>query len=118
MVLPCQSRRTHLQTQPVLDDLAFEEAWVLVECFVEGRFVDVVGDVAYEEAVPLCVVCQRYGHTSQTELTQSKYAFIAFKDPEEFLKAWKEMDGELIRPSSDSRCPSPAPCAGKCQGHR
>jgi hypothetical protein len=58
------------------------------------------------------------GVLQSNRLTQSKYAFIAFKDPEEFLKAWKEMDGELIRPSSDSRCPSPAPCAGKCKGHR
>lgn len=28
-------------------------------------------------------------------MSQSKYAFIAFKDPEDFLKAWKEMDGQL-----------------------
>ncbi|GFZ50780.1 LOW QUALITY PROTEIN: Uncharacterized RNA-binding protein [Saitozyma sp. JCM 24511] len=27
---------------------------------------------------------------------KSKYAFIAFKDPEDFLKAWKEMDGKYV----------------------
>jgi len=26
---------------------------------------------------------------------KAKYGFIAFKDPEDFLKAWKEMDGEF-----------------------
>lgn len=26
---------------------------------------------------------------------KSKYAFIAFTDPEDFLRAWKEMDGQL-----------------------
>lgn len=25
---------------------------------------------------------------------QAKYGFVAFSDPEDFLKAWKEMDGE------------------------
>ena len=24
---------------------------------------------------------------------QAKYGFVAFSDPEDFLKAWKEMDG-------------------------
>lgn len=27
---------------------------------------------------------------------QAKYGFVAFSDPEDFLKAWKEMDGEFI----------------------
>ncbi|EIW68471.1 hypothetical protein TREMEDRAFT_18044, partial [Tremella mesenterica DSM 1558] len=27
---------------------------------------------------------------------KSKYAFIAFKDPEDFLRAWKENDGKYI----------------------
>jgi RNA recognition motif-containing protein len=27
-------------------------------------------------------------------LDQAKYGFVAFSDPEDFLKAWKEMDGE------------------------
>lgn len=27
---------------------------------------------------------------------KAKYAFIAFKDPEDFLKAWKEMDGKYV----------------------
>jgi hypothetical protein len=27
-------------------------------------------------------------------LYQAKYGFVAFSDPEDFLKAWKEMDGE------------------------
>jgi hypothetical protein len=26
---------------------------------------------------------------------KAKYAFIAFKDPHDYLRAWKEMDGEL-----------------------
>lgn len=25
---------------------------------------------------------------------QAKYGFVAFSDPEDFLKAWKEMDGQ------------------------
>lgn len=25
---------------------------------------------------------------------QAKYGFVAFSDPEDFLRAWKEMDGE------------------------
>lgn len=29
---------------------------------------------------------------------QAKYGFIAFKDPEDFLRAWKENDGESIAP--------------------
>ena len=27
---------------------------------------------------------------------QAKYGFVAFSDPEDFLNAWKEMDGELL----------------------
>ncbi|WVR09423.1 hypothetical protein IAU60_006490 [Kwoniella sp. DSM 27419] len=27
---------------------------------------------------------------------KAKYGFIAFKDPEDFLKAWKEMDGKYV----------------------
>jgi RNA recognition motif-containing protein len=27
---------------------------------------------------------------------QAKYGFVAFSDPEDFLKAWKEMDGNYI----------------------
>ena len=27
-------------------------------------------------------------------LSQAKYGFVAFSDPEDFLKAWKEMDGK------------------------
>lgn len=27
---------------------------------------------------------------------QAKYGFIAFTDPEDFLKAWKEMDGKYV----------------------
>ncbi|EAU84826.2 hypothetical protein CC1G_00345 [Coprinopsis cinerea okayama7 len=30
---------------------------------------------------------------------KAKYGFVAFSDPEDFLKAWKEMDGEYIRPT-------------------
>lgn len=26
---------------------------------------------------------------------QAKYGFVAFSDPEDFLRAWKEMDGEI-----------------------
>ena len=26
--------------------------------------------------------------------SQAKYGFVAFSDPEDFLKAWKEMDGK------------------------
>jgi len=26
-------------------------------------------------------------------IRQAKYGFVAFSDPEDFLKAWKEMDG-------------------------
>jgi len=29
------------------------------------------------------------------DFLQAKYGFVAFSDPEDFLKAWKEMDGEL-----------------------
>lgn len=35
-------------------------------------------------------------------LIQAKYGFVAFSDPEDFLKAWKEMDGEDIDESSTS----------------
>ena len=28
-------------------------------------------------------------------VSQAKFGFVAFSDPEDFLKAWKEMDGEL-----------------------
>jgi RNA recognition motif-containing protein len=31
---------------------------------------------------------------------QAKYAFIGFKDPEDFLRCWKEMDGEVWSMSS------------------
>ena len=27
---------------------------------------------------------------------QAKYGFVAFSDPEDFLKAWKEMDGSHL----------------------
>lgn len=27
---------------------------------------------------------------------QAKYGFVAFSDPEDFLKAWKEMDGSEL----------------------
>jgi len=27
---------------------------------------------------------------------QAKYGFVAFSDPEDFLKAWKEMDGKPL----------------------
>ena len=27
---------------------------------------------------------------------QAKYGFVAFSDPEDFLKAWKEMDGSRL----------------------
>lgn len=27
---------------------------------------------------------------------QAKYGFVAFSDPEDFLKAWKEMDGSQL----------------------
>jgi hypothetical protein len=30
-----------------------------------------------------------------SDFWQAKYGFIAFSDPEDFLKAWKEMDGGL-----------------------
>jgi RNA recognition motif-containing protein len=30
---------------------------------------------------------------------QAKFGFVAFSDPEDFLKAWKEMDGEFSRSS-------------------
>ena len=30
---------------------------------------------------------------------QAKFGFVAFSDPEDFLKAWKEMDGEYLAPS-------------------
>ena len=30
-----------------------------------------------------------------TIFIQAKYGFVAFSDPEDFLKAWKEMDGEF-----------------------
>lgn len=49
------------------------------------------------------LTCSNVGHgLGRTEWSgadshQSKYAFIAFKDPEDFLKAWKEMDGEWLR---------------------
>lgn len=29
-------------------------------------------------------------------LSQSKYAFLAFSDPEDFLLAWKQMDGKYV----------------------
>lgn len=32
-------------------------------------------------------------------LRQAKYGFIAFTDPEDFLRAWKEMDGTFYRRS-------------------
>ena len=32
------------------------------------------------------------------ENSQAKYGFVAFSDPEDFLKAWKEMDGEFMPP--------------------
>lgn len=35
-----------------------------------------------------CVTC-----IYLTLLFQAKYGFVAFSDPEDFLKAWKEMDG-------------------------
>jgi len=28
---------------------------------------------------------------------QAKYGFVAFSDPEDFLRAWKEMDGTSMR---------------------
>jgi RNA recognition motif-containing protein len=28
---------------------------------------------------------------------QAKYGFVAFSDPEDFLKAWKEMDGKPLQ---------------------
>ena len=31
---------------------------------------------------------------------QAKYGFVAFSDPEDFLKAWKEMDGLNASPVS------------------
>ena len=33
---------------------------------------------------------------------QARYGFVAFKDPEDFLKAWKTMDGTSLR-SCDAR---------------
>ena len=27
-------------------------------------------------------------------IPQAKFGFVAFSDPEDFLKAWKEMDGK------------------------
>ena len=30
------------------------------------------------------------------DFSQAKYGFVAFSDPEDFLKAWKEMDGKPI----------------------
>ena len=33
---------------------------------------------------------------------QAKYGFVAFSDPEDFLKAWKEMDGKFT--SSPCTC--------------
>lgn len=32
---------------------------------------------------------------------QAKFGFVAFSDPEDFLKAWKEMDGKYIVTSLD-----------------
>ena len=31
-----------------------------------------------------------------TDVLKAKYGFVAFSDPEDFLKAWKEMDGKHI----------------------
>lgn len=45
---------------------------------------------------------QKYPSFSKARVVRKKsdskskgYGFVAFADPEDFLKAWKEMDGEL-----------------------
>jgi RNA recognition motif-containing protein len=37
---------------------------------------------------------------------QARYGFIAFSDPEDYLKAWKEMDGKYVgnRPIRLMKC--------------
>jgi len=48
---------------------------------------------------------------------QAKYGFVAFSDPEDFLKAWKEMDGVFFFGGID--CMSdPGRFAGKYVGNR
>lgn len=35
--------------------------------------------------------------TFSVHFLQAKYGFVAFSDPEDFLKAWKEMDGKPLQ---------------------
>jgi hypothetical protein len=37
-----------------------------------------------------------FGALESSLTFQAKYGFIAFTDPEDFLKAWKEMDGKYV----------------------
>ena len=57
-------------------------------------------------SLKVCPVFSLLRHHSVSLNTQAKYGFIAFKDPEDFLKAWKENDGEWrdklgLRPRAD-----------------
>lgn len=36
-----------------------------------------------------------YLNVALTRRFKARYGFVAFSDPEDFLKAWKEMDGKL-----------------------
>lgn len=44
-------------------------------------------------SLKVCNYASESSMIGRTDL-QAKYAFIAFKDPEDFLRAWKEMDGQ------------------------
>lgn len=48
-------------------------------------------------------------------LLQAKYGFVAFSDPEDFLKAWKEMDGMSLLSCLNQKLIS---FSGKCVGNR
>jgi RNA recognition motif-containing protein len=54
--------------------------------------------------------------TRSTSL-QAKYGFVAFSDPEDFLKAWKEMDGKS-QPHGHGVMPNVQYRTGKYVGNR
>lgn len=53
-----------------------------------------------------------------TCLIQAKFGFVAFSDPEDFLKAWKEMDGMLHVPFYGPSCLTAIRLPGKYVGNR
>lgn len=53
-----------------------------------------------------------------TYLIQAKFGFVAFSDPEDFLKAWKEMDGMSHVPFYCPSCLTAIRLPGKYVGNR